>query len=126
MSRSATTSQLDDLLTSMSNSNVRDSVESDLDFDSYYGQDHTPTLGAPRCLACKGADADSPSADLCMPCYRERYLPQCRKCKEPIEGRAIGSGDGKVRGRFHPSCFTCFSCDAAFPDGDVRREQGRN
>jgi hypothetical protein len=38
-------------------------------------------------------------ARLCGSCYAERYLPKCRKCKLAIEGRAIGSGDGKVKGK---------------------------
>ena len=45
----------------------------------------------------KPADRDSPS--LCSGCYTQLYLPKCKKCKLPIEGRALGSGDGKVKGK---------------------------
>lgn len=35
----------------------------------------------------------------CRPCYAERFLPKCRKCKLPIEGGAVASSDGKVLGK---------------------------
>lgn len=80
----------------------------------------------------------------CTNCYAALYLPKCRRCREPIEGKAIGSGDGKLKGKvcasphgryydiladlpdfsscalwqFHPSCFSCFECSAPFPTGD--------
>ena len=35
----------------------------------------------------------------CKDCYAELYLPKCQKCKLTIESRAIGSGDGKIKGK---------------------------
>lgn len=35
----------------------------------------------------------------CRPCYADRFLPKCRKCREPIEGGAVTSSDGKVVGK---------------------------
>lgn len=35
----------------------------------------------------------------CRPCYADRFLPKCRKCKHPIEGGAVASSDGKVLGK---------------------------
>lgn len=35
----------------------------------------------------------------CRPCYADRFLPKCRKCKLPIEGGAVASSDGKVLGK---------------------------
>ncbi|GAA5898839.1 LIM domain-containing protein [Sporobolomyces salmoneus] len=54
----------------------------------------------------------------CRECYAERYLPKCRKCEKAIEGGAVTSSDGKVVGKYHPACFSCFSCSKSFPSGD--------
>lgn len=35
----------------------------------------------------------------CLPCYADRFLPKCRKCRLPIEGGAVTSSDGKVAGK---------------------------
>ncbi|KAI5481638.1 zinc finger, LIM-type protein [Pseudohyphozyma bogoriensis] len=52
----------------------------------------------------------------CKACYAERYLPKCRKCREPISGGAVTSSDGKVVGKYHPACFSCFTCSEPFPN----------
>ncbi|KAL8286371.1 hypothetical protein RQP46_004388 [Phenoliferia psychrophenolica] len=52
----------------------------------------------------------------CRPCYADRFLPKCRKCETPIEGGAVASSDGKVLGKYHPGCFSCFSCSSPFPN----------
>ncbi|GAA5976517.1 hypothetical protein JCM5350_001716 [Sporobolomyces pararoseus] len=54
----------------------------------------------------------------CRACYAERYLPKCRKCEKAIEGGAVTSSDGKVLGKYHPACFSCFTCSKSFPTGD--------
>ncbi len=56
-------------------------------------------------------------AYFCARDYAERYLPKCRKCKQPVESNAVKSSDGALRGIFHRACFTCFECDARFDDG---------
>lgn len=57
-----------------------------------------------RCQTCRTAVGPAQAIEkdggrFCGSCYAERYLPKCRKCKLAIEGRAIGSGDGKVKGK---------------------------
>ncbi|SCV74108.1 BQ2448_6540 [Microbotryum intermedium] len=54
----------------------------------------------------------------CRVCYAERFLPKCRKCCRAIESGAVTSSDGKVLGKYHKDCFTCFTCSVPFPDGD--------
>ncbi|GAA5965423.1 hypothetical protein JCM3765_002374 [Sporobolomyces pararoseus] len=61
----------------------------------------------------------------CRDCYAERYLPKCRKCEKAIEGGAVTSSDGKVLGKYHPACFTCFTCSKSFPSGDFYVFDGR-
>lgn len=54
----------------------------------------------------------------CQACYADLYLPKCQRCSVAIEGRAVGSSDGKLKGKYHPDCFTCLDCSAGFPTGD--------
>ncbi|GAA5926036.1 hypothetical protein JCM1841_003202 [Sporobolomyces salmonicolor] len=61
----------------------------------------------------------------CRACYAERYLPKCRKCKKAIEGGAVTSSDGKVTGKYHPACFSCFTCSKSFPTGDFYVYDGK-
>lgn len=65
--------------------------------------------------ATTSGDAQMP---FCQACYADRFLPRCRKCHEPIAGGAVSSSDGKVGGKYHPGCFSCFECDAPFPSGE--------
>lgn len=65
-----------------------------------------------QCTTCRRSFEDSriqKAGDgqvFCRPCYAERFLPKCRKCKKAIEGGAVTSSDGKVTGkvRFWASC----------------------
>ncbi|GAA5938464.1 LIM domain-containing protein [Sporobolomyces koalae] len=85
----------------------------------------------PTCTTCckeleqsdeqKAGDGQS----FCKRCYAERYLPKCRKCKKAIEGGAVTSSDGKVLGKYHPACFSCFSCSKSFPTGDFYVYDGK-
>ncbi|KAK4058277.1 hypothetical protein OIO90_000434 [Microbotryomycetes sp. JL221] len=54
----------------------------------------------------------------CRTCYAERFLPKCRKCKQPIEGSAVTSSDGKISGKYHPQCFGCFECNVSFDNDE--------
>lgn len=47
----------------------------------------------------RSSDECDPSPLLCQPCYSQLYLPKCQKCSQSIEGKAIGCGDGKVKGK---------------------------
>lgn len=100
-----------------------------------------------QCDSCNlhvrtGAPVERDGQSFCRECYAQLYLPKCRKCRLPIEDKAIGSEDGKVKGKvslgsygpineaqsthadiddhqqFHIGCFSCFSCSAPFPTGD--------
>jgi hypothetical protein len=59
------------------------------------------------CTSCKKQlTTDALKRDeqtFCSECYTALYLPKCRKCKKAIEGKAIGSGDGKVKGKVSPN-----------------------
>ncbi|KAM0788285.1 hypothetical protein ACM66B_001431 [Microbotryomycetes sp. NB124-2] len=69
---------------------------------------------------CKGDDLRNTGdgQNFCRSCYAERFLPKCRKCALPIEGSAVTSSDGKISGKYHPKCFACFDCSAAFLDAE--------
>jgi len=54
----------------------------------------------------------------CRPCYADRFLPKCRRCALPIEGGAVTSSDGKIQGKYHPACFSCWACAVGFPSGE--------
>lgn len=77
-----------------------------------------------RCTTCKNdvkegdAKRSGDGQLFCRACYARLYLPTCRRCKKPIEGGAVTSSDGKVRGKLHPDCFTCWSCSAPFTTGE--------
>ncbi|GAA98575.1 uncharacterized protein L969DRAFT_82530 [Mixia osmundae IAM 14324] len=57
-------------------------------------------------------------ASFCSDCYADRYLPRCRHCDLPINGQAVGSVDGKIKGKYHKHCFGCSVCNEPFPDRD--------
>lgn len=85
----------------------------------------TRTTECAACHAVLASDSHSgpvvatkDGKSFCKDCYGTLYLPKCQKCTHPIEGKAIGSGDGKVKGKFHPKCFACFECAKPFPTGD--------
>ena len=109
-----------------------------------------PTRLPPHCDSCVRPIPSDKRAikkdgqQFCRTCYAELYLPKCRKCALPIDGKAIGSGDGKVKGKvrrltslvltlshtmrrlicnaillqYHAACFACWECSAPFPSGD--------
>lgn len=53
---------------------------------------------------------------LCDQCWKNMYLPKCRRCNLPIEKQAVSSSDGQLKGKYHRDCFNCHSCHKPFPD----------
>ncbi|KAJ6496999.1 hypothetical protein C8R47DRAFT_972491 [Mycena vitilis] len=53
---------------------------------------------------------------LCERCWKNMYLPKCRRCNLPIEKQAVSSSDGQLKGKYHRECFNCFTCHKPFPD----------
>ncbi|KAF9791211.1 hypothetical protein BJ322DRAFT_1118878 [Thelephora terrestris] len=53
---------------------------------------------------------------LCDKCWKNMYLPKCRRCDLPIEKHAVSSSDGQLKGKYHRDCFNCHSCQKPFPD----------
>ncbi|GAA6058619.1 hypothetical protein JCM10212_004030 [Sporobolomyces blumeae] len=92
------------------------------------GSNPSPSLS---CTTCRKptATADVRQAGdgqvFCRACFAERFLPKCRKCTKAIEGGAVTSSDGKVLGKYHPACFSCFTCSKSFPTGDFYVYDGK-
>ncbi|PIL24239.1 hypothetical protein GSI_13992 [Ganoderma sinense ZZ0214-1] len=53
---------------------------------------------------------------LCDRCWKNMYLPKCRRCNKTIEKQAVSSSDGQLKGKWHRDCFSCFTCQKPFPD----------
>ncbi|KAF8136426.1 hypothetical protein EV363DRAFT_734436 [Boletus edulis] len=53
---------------------------------------------------------------LCERCWKNMYLPKCRRCNLPIEKQAVSSRDGQLKGKYHKECFNCHTCQKPFPD----------
>ncbi|KAI0672949.1 hypothetical protein C8Q78DRAFT_970047 [Trametes maxima] len=53
---------------------------------------------------------------LCDKCWKNMYLPKCRRCNKTIEKQAVSSSDGQLKGKYHKECFSCFTCKKPFPD----------
>ncbi|KAF9469324.1 hypothetical protein BDZ94DRAFT_1303813 [Collybia nuda] len=53
---------------------------------------------------------------LCEKCWKNMYLPKCRRCTLPIEKQAVSSSDGQLKGKYHRECFNCHTCHKPFPD----------
>ncbi|KAH9966614.1 hypothetical protein BC827DRAFT_1264570 [Russula dissimulans] len=53
---------------------------------------------------------------LCDNCWKNMYLPKCRRCNSPIEKQAVSSSDGQLKGKYHRDCFNCHTCHKPFPD----------
>lgn len=53
---------------------------------------------------------------LCERCWKNMYLPKCRRCNKPIEKQAVSSSDGQLKGKYHKECFNCHTCHKPFPD----------
>ncbi|KAJ3477186.1 hypothetical protein NLJ89_g12431 [Agrocybe chaxingu] len=47
---------------------------------------------------------------LCEKCWKNMYLPKCRRCTLPIEKAAVSSSDGQLKGKYHRDCFNCHIC----------------
>ncbi|GBE82123.1 hypothetical protein SCP_0405030 [Sparassis crispa] len=97
---------------------------------------HTsPTLGANRdsargkkrpqvkvCVRCEKTIDDERwiqmdgGSVLCDRCWKNMYLPKCRRCNLTIEKQAVSSSDGQLKGKYHRECFNCHTCHKTFPD----------
>ncbi|KAH9857168.1 hypothetical protein C2E23DRAFT_720561 [Lenzites betulinus] len=53
---------------------------------------------------------------LCDKCWKNMYLPKCRRCNKTIEKQAVSSSDGQLKGKYHKECFSCYTCEKPFPD----------
>jgi hypothetical protein len=53
---------------------------------------------------------------LCERCWKNLYLPKCRRCNLSIEKQAVSSSDGQLKGKYHKECFNCDTCHKSFPD----------
>ncbi|KIY43483.1 hypothetical protein FISHEDRAFT_6077, partial [Fistulina hepatica ATCC 64428] len=54
-------------------------------------------------------------ATLCERCWKQMYLPKCRRCNLTIEKHAVCSSDGQLKGKYHRECFNCHICQASTP-----------
>ncbi|GAA6031740.1 hypothetical protein JCM8097_001963 [Rhodosporidiobolus ruineniae] len=61
----------------------------------------------------------------CRPCFADRFLPKCRKCRRAIEKGAVTSSDGKIEGKYHRECFACFDCGEKFANGEFYVFEGK-
>ncbi|PPQ79223.1 hypothetical protein CVT24_012959 [Panaeolus cyanescens] len=85
----------------------------------------TPRTAVPKvkfCLKCdkrvddgRWVSVDSGGV-LCERCWKNLYLPKCRRCNLPIERQAVFSSDGQLKGKYHRDCFNCHICHKPFPD----------
>jgi hypothetical protein len=77
-----------------------------------------------KCIKCakkitdgKWIRVDSPESGepgvLCEYDWKMLYLPKCRRCDKPIEGQAVGSSDGQIKGKYHRDCFNCTTCQVS-------------
>jgi len=62
---------------------------------------------------------------LCEKCWKNMYLPKCRRCNLPIEKQAVSSSDGQLKGKYHRECFNCFTCQKPFPDKTFYVHEGK-
>ncbi|TBU65549.1 hypothetical protein BD310DRAFT_971655 [Dichomitus squalens] len=75
-----------------------------------------------RCVRCEKAIEDGRWIQmeggnvLCDKCWKNMYLPKCRRCNKVIEKQAVSSSDGQLKGKWHRECFSCFTCQKPFPD----------
>ncbi|KAF8586572.1 hypothetical protein K439DRAFT_1659657 [Ramaria rubella] len=60
--------------------------------------------------------AETSQSVMCERCWKNMYLPKCRRCDQPIEQAAVFSSDGQLKGKYHRHCFTCYTCHQPFPD----------
>ncbi|KAH7889627.1 hypothetical protein F5I97DRAFT_561025 [Phlebopus sp. FC_14] len=62
---------------------------------------------------------------LCERCWKNMYLPKCRRCYLPIEKQAVSSKDGQLKGKYHRDCFSCHTCRKPFPDKEFYVFEGK-
>jgi len=62
---------------------------------------------------------------LCDKCWKNMYLPKCRRCNLCIEKHAVSSSDGQLKGKYHKECFNCHICQKPFPDKEFYVFEGR-
>ncbi|PCH37863.1 hypothetical protein WOLCODRAFT_114341 [Wolfiporia cocos MD-104 SS10] len=89
-------------------------------------QEHAGVKGKARvgrvCARCEKAIDDrrwiamDGGSVLCDKCWKNMYLPKCRRCNLPIEKQAVSSSDGQLKGKYHRDCFNCDKCHKPFPD----------
>ena len=93
--------------------------------DSPKNQPTTRRRSEKKCVKCgkkitdgKWVQVDatdsSAASVLCEYDWKMLYLPKCRRCDKPIEGQAIGSADGQIKGKYHRDCFNCTSCQVCY------------
>jgi len=68
---------------------------------------------------------DNGKGVLCEECWKNMYLPKCRRCDKPIEKAAVFSSDGQLKGKYHRACFTCAACHTPFPDNTFYVHSGQ-
>ncbi|EIN07176.1 hypothetical protein PUNSTDRAFT_135859 [Punctularia strigosozonata HHB-11173 SS5] len=75
-----------------------------------------------KCVRCERVITDGrwvamdEGGVLCERCWKNMYLPKCRRCNLPIEKAAVSSSDGQLKGKYHRECFNCHTCHKPFPD----------
>ncbi|GAD93704.1 LIM domain protein [Paecilomyces variotii No. 5] len=74
-----------------------------------YKNDNDPTV--PRPLMTRSA-TEPPARRPVAP--RKR----CRGCEQIITGKSVSSADGRLTGRYHKTCFVCYTCRAPFQTAD--------
>ncbi|KAJ7097798.1 hypothetical protein B0H15DRAFT_773282 [Mycena belliarum] len=94
--------------------------------DRSTARDESKRERAPRkpkiCLRCETKIDDGKWVQvdgggvLCEKCWKNMYLPKCRRCNLPIEKQAVSSSDGQLKGKYHRECFNCHKCHKPFPD----------
>jgi uncharacterized CHY-type Zn-finger protein len=42
----------------------------------------------------------------------------CRGCSQPIFGKSVKDGSGRLTGRYHKECFVCRTCQKPFPSAE--------
>ncbi|KAJ9199181.1 hypothetical protein DTO164E3_4885 [Paecilomyces variotii] len=54
------------------------------------------------------------------PLARRPVAPRkrCRGCDQIITGKSVSSADGRLTGRYHKTCFVCYTCRAPFQTAD--------
>ncbi|KAJ7063418.1 hypothetical protein C8F01DRAFT_985457 [Mycena amicta] len=84
-----------------------------------------PTRKVKVCVRCEtkiddgkwvAMDGEKGPGVLCEKCWKNMYLPKCRRCNLPIERQAVSSSDGQLKGKYHRECFNCHVCHKPFPD----------